>query len=188
VVGTIVILVDQLSVTSLASLLNISEEDVNNRLDSLHSVLNVTTDKDALVKPFHLSFRDFLPDPRKRGKSLFWVDEIATHRMIATKCIESLSRPRRLTENMCNLKNPGKLRAEINKQTIDDRLPAHIQYACRHWVYHLEHSKDAIKDQDQAHRFLEEHFLHWLEALSLIGNMSEAIALISTLQKLVAVS
>jgi hypothetical protein len=188
VVGTIVVLVDPLSVVSLASLLTISEEDINDRIRSLHSVLNVPTNNDAPVKPFHLSFREYLLDPRNCGRSTLRVDERETHRMIATKCIELLSGPQGLAEDMCDLKSPGKLRAEMNKQTIDKRLPAHVQYACRYWVYHVEHSKDTIIDQDQTYRFLEEHFFHWLEALSIMGNMSEAIALVSTLQKLAAVS
>jgi hypothetical protein len=45
-----------------------------------------------------------------------------------------------------------------------------------------------IRDWDEVYEFLETHFLHWLEALSLMGKISESINLINTLQSLVAVN
>jgi hypothetical protein len=38
------------------------------------------------------------------------------------------------------------------------------------------------------HEFLKTHFLHWLEALSLIRSMSSAVATIEKLENLLAVS
>ncbi|KAI9785620.1 MAG: hypothetical protein M1816_000367 [Peltula sp. TS41687] len=186
IVGSIVILAEPLSTASLVSLLDTSQETVDCRLGLLHSVLSVPATQDAPVRLLHLSFRDFLLDSEKRGKNPFWVDERETHEMMATKCLDLLSRPECLEENICSLDTPGKLRAEINRQIIENRLPAHIRYACRYWVYHFEHSRSSIRDQGQVHRFLQKHFLHWLEALSLIGKTSEVIAFITTLQTLVA--
>ncbi|EON69685.1 hypothetical protein W97_08945 [Coniosporium apollinis CBS 100218] len=100
VVGAVVLLADPLSIISLASLLNIPEEDVNCSLDSLHSVLSIPTNRDAPVRLLHLSFRDFLLDPQKRGKSPFWIDEAKTHERIASKCLQLLSRPNCLKENV----------------------------------------------------------------------------------------
>jgi NACHT domain len=188
VVGTIIILVDPLSTISLARLLNIEEEDVNGRLDLLHSVLSIPTNGNAPVRPLHLSFRDFLLDPQKRGKSPFWVDERKTHEMIASKCLELMSRPGCLKENLCSLQGPGTLRTEVDKRVIDECLPAHVQYACRYWVHHLEQSKGHIRDGDQIHLFLQKHLLHWLEAMSLMQKISETITLFGILQSLALVS
>jgi hypothetical protein len=55
-------------------------------------------------------------------------------------------------------------------------------------VHHLEQSKSSINDQGEVYCFLQKHFLHWLEALSLIGVMPESFALVGTLQSLIAVS
>ena len=49
IVGSIIVLADYLSINSLASLLRKDPDDVRLQLDSLHSVLNVSTDLD---RPF----------------------------------------------------------------------------------------------------------------------------------------
>ena len=93
-----------------------------------------------------------------------------------------------LRKNMCDLESPGKLRNEIDMKTLHDCLPPDVRYACQYWVHHLKQGGRRICDQDAVHLFLQQHFLHWLEALSLMGNISESIALIDTLQSLVEVS
>lgn len=188
IVGSVVVLADPLSTSSLAGLLGIDIEIIYCRLNSLHSVLSIPPDWDSPVRLLHLSFRDFLLDPEKRGKSPFWVDERETHEMLKTRCLEIMSRPKSLRKNICRLESPGTLRREILSQTIDDCLPGDVRYSCRYWVHHLKQSGGRIRDQDAIHIFLQEHFLHWLEVLSLIGVISESIALIGTLQSLIAVS
>jgi hypothetical protein len=188
IVGSIVILAEPLSTLSLARLLSSSKRTADRILNRLHSVLSVPTGQDSPVRLLHHSFRDFLLAEKTREESSLWVDESETHRMIATKCLERMSGPEGLRENMCNLETPGKLRTKVDSRTINGCLPADIQYACRYWAYHLEQSKSRIRDQDQVHGFLQKHFLHWLEALSLIGKISESIALIDILQTLFEVS
>lgn len=83
IVGSIIVLESLFSIVSLARLLSISTEDVNCRLDLLHSVLSIAVDEDIPVRLLHLSFRDFLVDPQKRGKSPFWVDERKTHERLS---------------------------------------------------------------------------------------------------------
>jgi len=188
IVGSIVILAEPLSTISLASLLGISKTVVDRRLDPLHSVLSIPSTPNSPVRLLHLSFRDFLLDDEIKKKCPLWVNGREAHEMIATKCLELMSMPGGLREDMCNLNTPGKLRSEIDRQTIDNRLPSDLRYACLYWVHHLEQSKSRICDEDQVHLFLQEHFLYWLEALSLMGKISESIALIGTLQSFVAVS
>jgi len=71
IVGSIVVLERPLSIVSLAYLLGIPKDDISCRLDSLHSVLSVPDDEDVPVRLLHLSFREFLLDPQKQGKSPF---------------------------------------------------------------------------------------------------------------------
>jgi len=91
IVGSIVILESPLSITSLAHLLQISKEDIKCRLDSLHSVLSIPINEDVPIRLLHLSFRDFLVDPKKHGKSPYWVDGKETHKMLAGKCLQLMS-------------------------------------------------------------------------------------------------
>lgn len=184
IVGSIVVLESPLSIASLANLLNIPQENVNCRLDLLHSVLSIPVDEGMPVRLLHLSFRDFLLDPQKRGRSPFWIDERETHERLANKCLQLMSNPKVLRQNMCNLPRPGTLRNEIDSRTIGDSLPPEVRYACRYWVHHLEQSKGRICDGDPVYIFLQKYFLYWLEAMSLIGKASESIHIIDSLQSL----
>lgn len=186
VVGSIILLVNPLSTVSLARLLEISEGVINCRLEFLHSVLSVPTDRQIPVRLLHLSFREFLVDPQKQGKNPFWVNERKTHEIVANKCLKLMSDS--LKENICGLQSPGMLRIEIDHIAINDNLPAEIQYACCYWVYHLEYGGSQTPDHGTVHSFLSKNLLHWLEALSLIGRLHESIAIISTLITLVDVS
>ena len=139
------------------------------------------------VRLLHLSFRDFLLDTKKRGKR-FWVDEKETQKRLASKCLQLLSSPRGLKENMCNLTRPGTLRNEINYEAISNALSLEVRYACRYWVHHLVKSGGRIRDKDLVDAFLQNNFLYWLEAMSLMGEASESIRMVNSLQSLTDVS
>ena len=188
VVGSIVVLESPLSIPSLAHLLNIPKEDISCKLDLLHSVLDIPVDEDMPVRLLHLSFRDFLLDTKKRGKSPFWVDEKETQKRLASKCLQLLSSPRGLKENMCNLTRPGTLRNEINYEAISNALSLEVRYACRYWVHHLVKSGGRIRDKDLVDAFLQNNFLYWLEAMSLMGEAFESIRMVNSLQSLTDVS
>ncbi|KAK3390127.1 hypothetical protein B0H63DRAFT_538288 [Podospora didyma] len=178
VVGPIVLLAQPLSVSSLAGLLNFSPNAIYGKLNSLHSVLSIPSRIDSPVRLFHLSFYDFLVDPTKRAKE-FWIDKIQYHKMLADRCIR-LSH-QHLRRDICGLQVPGKLRSEVDQQTIDDTLPPEAQYACQYWVHHVKKSKSSVRDGGPVHSFLTRHLLHWLEALSLLGRISESISMVDNL-------
>jgi len=184
VVGPIVLLAEPLSASSLSHLVGISITSITRTLYRLHAVLDVPSRADSPIRPFHLSFHDFLTDPMRETDE-FWIDETKMHRDTAMSCIHRLGS--HLKKDICNLKQPGKARVEIDMNDIDTHLPAHIQYACRYWVFHLEQSKERIRDEDQVYEFLKCHFLHWLEALSLMGKAAESIVMVNILQTLVEV-
>ncbi|KAJ9654752.1 hypothetical protein H2198_006270 [Neophaeococcomyces mojaviensis] len=187
IVGSIVTLAEPLAQTALAALLNISIETIALHLKPLHSVLQVPVDREAPVRPLHLSFGEFLTGQELRNQP-FSVNNPATHSMLLTKCLKLLSSPRPLglCENMCNLAYPGQPRRDLAPAIIQARLPPAVQYACRYWTHHAQHSGAQIHDDDKVHDFLQEHFLHWLEALSLLDRLAEAIEYVKTLQSLVS--
>lgn len=187
IVGSIVVLKSPLSIFSLTQLLGIPEVDIRCRLDSLHSILSIPVDETMPIKLLHLSFRDFLLDPKKNGKSLFWVDERERHERLTSKCLELMSRLNGLRQNICNLSKPGTLNSEIDKRIIERSLQPEVQYACRYWVHHLEQSRSRIGDGGPVYAFLQKYFLYWLEALSLLGEASQSIRMINSLQLLINV-
>jgi hypothetical protein len=188
VVGTIVILASPLSTTSLARLLGISKARVDHTLDLLHSVLSIPSNSDTPIRLLHLSFRDFLLDPEKREKHPFWINEKDVHKILVTRCLDRLSLGEYLKKDICDLRTPERPWEDIDKQTIDAHLPLDIQYACRYWVYHAKQCGSIIRDTDQVYNFLKRHFLHWLEALSLMGRVSESISMINDLIAMLDVS
>jgi len=187
IVGSIVTLAEPLSVTSLAALLGVRSSTIGLRLRPLHSVLQVPDDPETPIRTLHLSFREFLLSDKLRPEP-FGVDGPATHCTLFAKCLELLSGPAGLRENLCDLEYPGQLRREVDQAMVDERLSPAFQYACRYWVHHVQHSMIRIRDDDQVHMFLQKHFLHWLEALSLMNRIADGIELLGMLQSLVSVS
>ena len=186
-VGSIVILESPLSTASLSRLLQTPQQQVRCRLDSLHSVLSISNDDNAPIRPLHLSFREFLIDPKKQGTP-FWVDTKKAHKKLAYHCLELTSYSSGLRQDMCNFLAPGILRSEIDESTVGSSLPPELQYACRYWVHHLEKSSYVIEDGGMVQNFLKTRFLSWLEAMSLLGEVYKCIYLINQLQTLVNVS
>ena len=187
IVGSVVSLAEPLSIQSLAVLLNISSDTITLRLRPLHSVLRIPTDSNTPIRTLHLSFSEFLLSDQLQLEP-FRIDGQATHRMLLSRCLQLLSGPEGLQENLCKLEYPGKPRREIDQTTINDRLSSAFQYACRYWIQHVAYGKIEIHDQDDVHMFLQEHFLHWLEAMSLVNRLAEVIEQIRVLQSLVSVS
>jgi WD40 repeat protein len=91
----------------------------------------------------------------------------------------------RLKKNICNLPSDGIHRSEIDMQSINYHLPPELQYACRYWTEHLVQSQDPTSALVKAFSVLRVHLLHWLEAMSILGLISEAVRRITTLQPII---
>jgi hypothetical protein len=180
IVGAIIILATPLPVESLAQLLDLDEQLIIEVLDPLHSVLNISRDSGAPVRILHLSFREYL----LTTESEFHVDEQETHRKIGLHCLRVMKV--RLKRNICGLSSYGTEKGDINSQIVDQHLSADLQYSCRYWVHHLQQSRFGISEFPIL-PFLKTNFLHWLEALSWMGVLPEAVGMIDVLQAVVAV-
>lgn len=185
IVGVIILLFAPLPVNTLGCLLDIPNDDIWEQLAPLHSVLNIPDDVDMPIRTFHLSFRDFLLHPTTREKTPFWVDESEVHQKLTGRCLLLLHG---LKKNICRLASEGVSRSEVSIETINECLSSELQYACRYWIQHLVQSKDQDAAMHSAFLFLRKHFLHWVEAMSLLGLMSEVVGLITLLQSAIHVS
>ena len=181
IIGTIILLASPLPLDALSLLIEIPLDDINNRLDGFHSVLSIPVDSEAPVRILHLSFRDYLLDK----KCPFYVPEQDAHSRIASHCLRLMKT--RLKENICELQSYGMRKEDIKTEIIADYLTADIQYACRYWIHHIEQSKGRIMNCDVL-PFLQDHFLHWMEVLALMGGISEAVGLIDALKSRVCIS
>ncbi|GLA12591.1 hypothetical protein AnigIFM62618_008538 [Aspergillus niger] len=183
VVGAIVILQDPLAIPPLAELIQLSLTSVQTRVQSLASVLSVPADASQPVKLFHKSFQEFFLDPATKHKNQFWVDEGEVNRKLAFDCIRVMERPRGgLRKNIYDLDSYGFMRQDIDYTILQEKIPSELQYACRYWVHHLRRGGVTLSSEDLIHKFLKQQFLHWLEAMSILGYMPETIRIVNTLQ------
>jgi hypothetical protein len=179
IIGSVIILAAPLSPMALSRILDISKRTIDNQLDLLHSVLHVPSSPEFPIKLLHISFSDFLADPDKKGNSVFWVDEKQTHANMALNCLRLMER--HLKSYLCGIRDPGIPRSDFQPSLIEASLPSEVQYACLYWVYHLTEAKTDINIDEMIYGFLKRHFLHWIEALSLMGRARESLGLIKRL-------
>jgi hypothetical protein len=187
ILGSIVVLTSPLPVGSVSALLRVPKHKVDQMLKDLHAILDIPDDQSRPIRLHHPSFRDFLLDKARCGDNSFWVDERSTHEKLASCCLELMSGQSGLRRNMCSLVGPGALRSEIDDGAVASSLLLELQYACRYWITHLVQSQQHIIDKDTTHLFLQKHFLHWLEAMSLMRESSRCVHLLNSLQALAGV-
>lgn len=189
IVGAIIIVAEPLSRLDLAALLQMPSDTISLRLRPLCSVLQVPVQGDVPIRSLHLSFGEFLTS-NEIDDQPFWVNQTRSHALLLRKCLDLMSHspPVGLDENMCQLNYPGQPRGTLSKSSIGGRLSFALQYACRYWTYHAQQSTLQICDGGDVHCFLQTHFLHWLEALSLTGNLFKVIDCLRLLQTLLPVS
>ncbi|KAF4428921.1 vegetative incompatibility protein HET-E-1 [Fusarium austroafricanum] len=176
VLGSIVILSSPLSMQSLANLLSKPLDEVTNTLADLHTIFNIPRQPSRPVRLHHPTFRDFLLDKNRCTDPDLWVDEKEAHKMLADSCIVLMSK--KLRTNICRLESPGTLVKDVNPGHISRCISPELQYACVYWAEHYQKSGARLTDGDRVHRFLEEHLLHWLEAINLIGKSSEMTTIV----------
>ncbi|KIK06025.1 hypothetical protein K443DRAFT_307421 [Laccaria amethystina LaAM-08-1] len=88
ILGTIIILEDNKSITFLGSLLHLQNEDVVCELLGVQSIINVPGNDDELIMLYHTSLRDFLTI-KSRSKEYF-IDPPLQHFHLAIHCLKHL--------------------------------------------------------------------------------------------------
>jgi hypothetical protein len=182
--GGIIVLLSPLSTSSLSRLLHLPREDVDRIFEDLYAILNIPEDPTRPLRLHHPSFRDFLLNKDRCGD--FWVDEKQAHHTLAAGCIQLMSQT--LKKDVCELYAPGYQATQVESSRIQKYLSPEVQYGCLYWVQHLQRSGSQAYDGEEAHRFLQAHLLHWLEALGWMGKTSEGIQAILSLEAHVPVS
>ncbi|KAK5634087.1 hypothetical protein RRF57_009801 [Xylaria bambusicola] len=182
--GSIVVLLSPLSVSSLSGLLHLPKEEVDQTFEDLYAILDIPEDPTSPLRLHHPSFRDFLLSKDRCGD--FWVDEKQAHRTLAASCIRLMSQT--LKRDICERHAPESQTKQIESSRVQKYLPPEVQYACLYWVQHLQRSGSHAYDSGEAHRFLQAHLLHWLEALGWMEKVSEGIQAILSLEAYVSIN
>ena len=137
------------------------------------------TIRDNYVYFIHQSAKDYLNEDA--STLIFPAGYGRIHYDMFSWSLDALSRT--LQRDIYNLQEPGSM-----VESVPDSDPlGSIRYSCMFWVDHLceaDRSLDQRKnlsDDGAIFAFLKEHFLHWLESLSLINKLSDGVLSIKKL-------
>ncbi|KAK1974472.1 hypothetical protein LZ30DRAFT_406165 [Colletotrichum cereale] len=138
----------------------------------------------------HQSAKDFLLNKDYEAFGQILPSGIAhQHYIIFSKSLDVLSST--LQRDIYKLRSPGVFIEDVVSPDPDPLAP--LGYSCTYWVDHLEHSNPAespargdIQDNARVHNFLKTHYLHWLEAQSVLHGMPQAVIAMQKLKTLVA--
>ncbi|GLB42001.1 hypothetical protein LshimejAT787_1100160 [Lyophyllum shimeji] len=165
----------------IEAIISLAEIDAHLYLPSFASVIHVPTHTDSAVAPFHASFPDFVTNRTRcspeRCPSFPALLPAEGHGVLAVKCLELMNCS--LKYNICNVNDDlivsrrGRTNSSYNISPISEAL----KYSCRHWAAHFaelqELGPDLIVILDD---FLNKHLLHWIECLSLVGELKSGTA------------
>jgi hypothetical protein len=166
-----------LSVSELAVLADLPLDMTKSAVETCRSFLTIA---EKTVNLIHQSAKDYLYKNYTARLQLAGVAQ--GHADISRRCIRIMDET--LCTDICKVKWPGTLYQSIDPQIISDKLAQKVQYACQYWADHVQQAKDRLYDDGAVYSFLKQHFLHWLEALSLIGKASGSLRSIQILQSL----
>ncbi|KAK4656868.1 HNWD NOD-like receptor pc15 [Podospora pseudocomata] len=160
-----------------------STENIQKIVAKCGSFLTVRDNQIYLV---HQSAKDYLSD--QASPLLFPSGVAVTHHDISDRSLKLLSG--KLQRDVYGLFIPG---YPIDHVRVPDPDPlATVRYSCVYWVDHLcnwqssDDSKhpDIFQDSGIVDDFLRQHYLHWLEALSLCKSMPQGILSLARLESI----
>ena len=173
----IVFLRNPLPIQPISSL---SEIDAHLHLSPLTSVIHIPTHEEAAVTPFHASFPEFVTDPtRCLGKCVPPFCALVAsegHEMLALKCLKQMNRL--LKYNICEVSKELTVsrRGTTNSPDSSRKISEALKYSCLYWASHFVEAQlpgvDLIEALDT---FLHVHLLHWIECLSVLGELKTGI-------------
>ena len=178
VLGAVVLATNPLSPSAIAALLGFDPDDVPPLLSSVSSLLILKEDINRPVRPFHKSFPDFVTDPVRCADQRFHISPPDHHLKLLIGCLDLMNRT--LENNMCRLPDAA-ANSDINdlKEKTEKYIDPALRYACLSWHTHLSDADTmpthAPTITPTLHRFLKTKFLFWLEVLSVLGAVRNAV-------------
>ncbi|CAE6336182.1 unnamed protein product [Rhizoctonia solani] len=134
------------------------------------------------IRFYHPSFKDFITTPSRSGPFCIQLSQYDAEPTVC--CLRIMHRDLRF--NICGLETSHLLNSEV--PDLQDRIEAYIgpalKYACTHWIDHFIASSDE-RALNEIKKMLEgPQMMYWIEAMSLLGCVNEAIAGCSKLMSL----
>jgi hypothetical protein len=130
--------------------------------------------KDDAVRVIHNSARKYLNEYFESHSQTSDVRQ--RHIELATRSIYAMSKA--LKQNIYNISHETASKDVLGPK--DDPIFS-LRYSCEFWVGHLCKGEGRSMDDGVVVAFMEGHFLHWLESLSLIQKLPSAVSCIRQL-------
>jgi hypothetical protein len=175
-----VVIYAQASITpqALSDLLIIDIGDLDAYLAPLRSVLVVpdATSSDGVVRPLHQSFPDFVQRQGNIVHPQLTMNAAVAHKSLAERCFFQLNTLLRF--DMCGIKDASFYNHEVSDlpTRLNEQVSAALRYSCRYWPSHVLEHIQVLDCQAQVPLgldvFCAQHLLHWIEVLSLMGDMN----------------
>ncbi|KAF8965910.1 hypothetical protein BDZ97DRAFT_739842 [Flammula alnicola] len=167
---TVVCAKEPMTVRTLASLLNLTEEQVRFSLQPLRSIIHVQEGIQGLVSPFHASFPDYLFDKRRSRK--FHCKTTRHNEILANGCFDVMKA--QLQFNICKLNSSFVFDEDVLdlQERIEKSIAAALSYACRYWGEHLRQGNSTVMIHERLVDFLTHRLLFWMEVLNLERRMA----------------
>jgi len=189
-VSIVIFLRNPLPMDAIASL---SERNAHLYLLPLISVIHIPKQPEAVVAPFHGSFRDFITNSDRcspdRCPSFHSLVASESHKLLALKCLKQMNRS--LKYNICEIPKELTLarRERTNSPENVGKISEALKYSCLYWASHLAEVRafDAVLI-DALHTFLHEHLLHWMECLSTLGELQTGLKSLRSMVTVLSVS
>ncbi|KAK3291304.1 uncharacterized protein B0H64DRAFT_349303 [Chaetomium fimeti] len=161
---------------------------------------------DNSVYPIHQSAKDYLVSDTAVDK-IFPSGKHAVQRNIVDRSVVAMEKT--LRRDVYQLVHPGALTRDVEAQLPTPDPLLGVGYSCTYWIdhvcetdkadlqgsrryrlanalkRHIARSNKSIPIRDSIGMFFHRHFLHWLEALSLLGVISNVVHSLSSLRTVV---
>jgi hypothetical protein len=144
----------------------------------LGSLLSGVAQESVPVRLLHTSFRDFLTSPDRSGS--FFVDTSLHQGSLAFACLRVMRTG--LQFNICKLETSHVRNRDIPglATRVKDTISTSLSYASRFWASHLRAAPFDMTMLKEVKDFIDNHFLYWLEVLSLTGEVNVARTVLSS--------
>jgi hypothetical protein len=180
ILGAPIVLAEPITPALLSALLRLPAQQVASQLQAFVDARLLTTDnpldliiESTAIRVCHESLRHFVVNPLRCRSTHFLIDPAKIHGLILHRCLCLLNTY--LRQNICDIRNPDLANVEIPDlpARIARCLPDAVRYACLAWPVHLA-ACGSITESVSAELldFSRSHLLHWLEVLSLLGELS----------------
>jgi hypothetical protein len=152
-----------------------SKQAIRTDLEALSSVIPVPQADGDPVQIYHPSFPEFIQDSNRCKDHGLHVSSSEASLSVAIACLRLMNK--NLDKDLCMITDPTLMNNNIYdlQERLDHFVPESLRYACIHWTSHVVSAPVTSPLLKELEEFCKNHIFHWIEVLSLLGNLSSAV-------------